>query len=135
MGRLFVVTAIPAEGVANERQGHFGCVLFGQLGSLCLPGGGVVGLIDILYGEVLGVERVLEVRFEWCAHLADVIPVDAGKVWVLLDLRRTARTADVSNAVRAVTQQARAASDICHHEKVQTSPSDQVLGTGIEGLR
>jgi hypothetical protein len=77
-------------------------MLLGDLSCLGLPRCTVIGLVDVVDGEVLGIDGSAKLGLEGSMHLSDPAPVDTGKVWMLFDLGCTVRTSDMTNAVGRV---------------------------------
>lgn len=103
----------PLERVSDEGQAHLGALVLGggargggRRGAGGLGGleqGGVVGLIDLVGGEVGGVDVGCQARLEGGADPAQAVEFDAPEEVVALDLVRTAS----AEAVLRVADEAR----------------------------
>lgn len=135
----------PLEGVPNERQAHLGAFVLGGraggdggggaggLGGL--EQGGVVGLVDLVGGEVGRVDVGGQARLEGGADPAQAVELDAPKEVVALDLMGSAS----AETVLRVTDEAGGVSlsGLVAHvrgnsQRSSDIPSDQVLSLDTE---
>lgn len=83
----------PLEGVANERQTHLGRLLHlgaaALLDSLSLEDGGIIRLVDLVCGEVSGIDVGCEPGLERCSDASQAVEVDTTEEGVTLELMRT----------------------------------------------
>ena len=91
--------------VPDERDHHLRRVVLAQLLRLRLPGGARVRLVDVVDGEVLGVDVGAQARLEGRAHVADALPLHAGEVGVGLDLGGAGAAAGVPEALLGVAEE------------------------------
>lgn len=95
------------EGISNERQAHLGTLLndtngLGGLDLLRLEQSRVVGLIDLVRGEVCRIDVTREAWLERSADASKRVEFDATEEGVALDLVGTAAT----QTILSVTDQA-----------------------------
>jgi hypothetical protein len=94
---------------------------------LCSVGSAVVVLVNLVDGEVLGVNVGLELGLERCADASQTIPRDTAEKWMLPDL---AGTTDVAETMVGIANQARKKMLARYQSKwgKEDSPPHKVLG-------
>ena len=65
----------------------------------------MIGLINLISWKVLGINGGSELRLERCMHLANLVPIDSRKIWMLLDLCSTKRPANVTDPVWCIAKE------------------------------
>ena len=98
------------EGITDERQAHLGALLSPGHGALlasrrllCLKQRCVVGLIDLISGEISRIDVASKTRLKWCPNAAKRVELYASEEAVVLDLMRASTT----QSVLRVTDQAK----------------------------
>lgn len=130
------------EGVSDKWKAHLGGLLDTSLlgrGLLCLEDGGVVGLVDLVRGEVRGINTARKSRLKRSSDPAKRVELDATEKVVALELSSTTATKTIlSVADQAMNRSALSSYFWCPDRTSGSErwksyvPSDQILCLGTQ---
>ena len=88
----------------------------------------MVILIDLVYGEVLGVDVRLQLRLKWCADAAQTIPLHSTEERMLFDFVGTVGTTDTTETMLSIANQPTILVQRQTNRIEITSPFNEILG-------